>query len=119
MKLARPALLCFAVLLLALSISGCEDPAKSMSFDEAMEKYEWDAAEVRNYFFDSYGKYDILEMCCDKYSQDDVLAWVVERVEFERILDAVYDVYSDRTAEDVILDAVADRFSIPEFVEHS
>lgn len=116
----RVIVVAFLVLaLLTVSGCGCEDPAKNMSFYEAMDQYEWDRAEVRDYFFDEYGKHDILEMCLDKYSRGDVLAWIVEQVEFEYVLDAVYDVYSDRTAEDVILDAVADRFSISEFVEHS
>ena len=101
------ALTCSTLLLL---VSGCEDPAKHMTFDEAMEEYEWDRSSVRDYFFEEYGSAEIFDMLRDRVGPERILEWVLQDVEFEAVLDVMHDIYSDHTAEDIVLDAVIDRY---------
>lgn len=116
-KLVEPIGVFLCAVFLLLSV-GCEDPARGMSFGEAMDKYEWDNSEMLDYVFSEFSKYEILEICQDRYGQDVFLEWVAESVDFEYVIDAWYDVYSDQLARDLILDAVADRYSIQEFIDH-
>lgn len=90
--------------------SGCEDSARHMSFNDAMEKYEWDDTEVREYLFSEYSGRELLEFVQDAYGYEEVLGWVVEDADFDAILDAIHDVYSDEYAEDMVVSAVVERY---------
>lgn len=85
----------FTVLLLSAALllvpAGCSDPARNMSFDEAMEKYEWERSEVRDYVFDSYRGSDIVEEL-EFRGKFDPVDYVLERYPTDEILERLWDI---------------------------
>lgn len=95
----------FTVLLLSAALllvpAGCSDPAKSMSFDEAMAEYEWDDSEVMFYILEEYTGHELLDIIWEEYGGERVMEWIL-----------------DGGSDDLVLDAVADRYTIREFIDH-
>jgi hypothetical protein len=89
-----------------------------MTVDEAMDEYEWDVDGVRDYFFEKYSGHEVFEMLWDRCGQERILEWALDGADFEDVVDAMEDIYSRRGAEDIILDVVADRYTVQDFLDH-